>query len=130
MGRSLLAIVAGYLFFTIVGRSASYALAYLMRGSGPGDGPAPAGAFAVQIAAGFAVALAAGHVCARVARGGGPAHAVLAGILAAIGLGLVVDPPAGVPQLRVLVEVATGVLGVLIGGFVRSRARAGSAPGP
>ncbi len=128
MGRSVLAVVAGYLFLTILGRSASYVLAYVFPPSAAAGGQfvIPMGLAAANLVVGFVAALGAGHTCARVARKSEMAHvAFLAGILAAIGIGLIANPPSGVPRAWASFEVLTGVVGVLIGGVARTRSRAG-----
>jgi hypothetical protein len=126
VGRSVLAVVAGYLFLTVLSRSASYVLAFafppVARGSGA---PVVSGSlYVASTLAGFLAAIAGGHACARLARRNEMAHvALLAGILAAIGLGLLANPPAGISRGKALAEVAAGVLGVLAGGALRASAR-------
>jgi hypothetical protein len=114
--RSVLAVVAGYLFLTVLGRSANYAL---------GAAFGPDAARLLSLLAVFVLALAAGHLCGRVAGRNEFGHAaVLAGILGVIGLGLLASPPPGASHLLALFEVAISVFGVLAGGFVRAAARA------
>lgn len=117
MGRSTLAVVAGYLLFTMLWRSASYALTFVFPGGGPAE-------FAASLALGLVSAVAGGHACARLAPSGPRAHVtVLAGILAAIGLAVLLAPPAAVPRGLTLAEIATGVLGVLAGGALHAGTR-------
>jgi hypothetical protein len=117
MGRSVLAVAAGYLFLAVLSRAASLLLGLALRGSPY---------VAASVSAGFLAALAGGHACARLARRAEMAHvSVLAFVLAAIGSILVASPPAGVPRSLALAEVAAGVLGVLAGGALRASAGRG-----
>lgn len=126
MGRSVLAVVAGYLFLTVLSRSASYVLAFAFPPvAGASGAPVvPGSLYVASTLAGLLAAIAGGHVCARLARRNEMAHvALLSGILAAIGLGLLAHPPAGISRGKALAEVAAGVLGVLAGGALRASAR-------
>lgn len=127
MGRSILAVVAGYLFLTVLGRSASYVLAFAfppMEAAGGGF-VVPGALYVANLVAGLLAAVAGGNACARIARRAERTHvAVLAGILAAIGFGLLLNPPAGIPRGLALLEIATGIAGVLAGGALRVQARA------
>lgn len=117
MGRSILAVVAGYLLFTTLSRSASYVLTAVFPGAGTAG-------FAASLTLGLVAAVAGGNACARLAPSGPRVHvAILAGILAAIGLGLLLAPPAGIPRSVALAEIAAGVLGVLAGGALHAGAR-------
>jgi hypothetical protein len=127
VGRSLLAIVAGYLFLTVLGRSASYVLAFAFPpvAAHGGGFVVPPALFAANLAAGLLGGIAGGNACARIARRHEMAHvAALAGILAAIGIGLLLQPPAGIPRSLALLEVATSLAGVLAGGALRAQAHA------
>ncbi len=116
LGRSALAVVAGYLFTAVLVRAMGAVLRAAL--------PEPEGSlgYFVGLAGGFVFAFAGGHTCARLARRAELLHAVvLAGIFAALGVALVSAAP---PEARSYAagEVVAGVLGVLAGGYVRARA--------
>jgi hypothetical protein len=126
VGRSVLAVAAGYLLLAMLSRSASYVLAFVFPPL-HADGGAlvvPGALYVANLGAGLLAAVAGGHVCARLAQRAEMAHvAALAGILAAIGLVLLASPPGGIPRGLALLEVVTAVLGVMAGGALHARAR-------
>jgi hypothetical protein len=115
---------AGYVFLRLLGRTVGELLGLLSPSSETGPAPA-AGLILLSLASSFVVAVAGGHVCARLARRAELPHAaVLAGLLALGRLALLAGAPAGYPRALGLAEVAVDALGVLLGGFIRARARA------
>lgn len=83
------------------------------------------GWYALNLAYSFVFAIVGGHTCARIARRAEMAHAgALAGLLAALGLGLLVSSPPQIPWWWTTGEILSGVAGVLVGGFIRAQAAA------
>lgn len=123
MGRSILAVAAGYVFLRVLGRSVGEALRFLFPSSQAAPAPST-GLLLASLVSSFAVAVAGGHVCARLARRSELLHAsALAGLLAAGRLGLLISAPADYPIALGLADVAVDAVGVWLGGFIRARAR-------
>lgn len=128
MGRSVFAVVAGYVFMAFLVMAASTLLSVVAPDafSPPGGSPRLPGLgwYALNLGYSFAFAIAGGHTCARLARRAEMAHAgALAALLAALGLGLVFSSPPHIPWWWTLGEIVAGVAGVLLGGLIRAQAR-------
>jgi hypothetical protein len=112
-----------------LGMAASTVLAQVAPGTfpPPGPGPAPlpsAGWYAVTLAYSFAFAVLGGHTCARLARREEAMHAaVLAALIGALGIRMLLDTTTPLPLARTAGYVAVNVLGVLMGGALRARAK-------
>ena len=120
-------MLAGYVFMAFLVMAASTLLSVVIPGvfGQPGGPPRLPGLgwYALNLAYSFAFAIAGGHTCARLARRAEMAHAgALAGLLAALGLGLLFSSPPQIPWWWTAGEIASGVTGVLVGGFVRAQA--------
>lgn len=123
MGRSILAVAASYVFLRVLGRSVGEVLNLLFPPSEAVPLPST-GLLLVSLLSSFVVAVAGGHVCARLARHSELLHAsVLAFLLAAGRLSLLASAPAGYPMALGLADVAVDAGGVWLGGFIRARAR-------
>lgn len=133
MGRSVLAVVAGYVLMAVLVMAASTLVGVAFPqafASADGKPILPGlGWYALSLSYSFAAAVAGGHACARLARRAELAHAgALALLLAALGLSMMLagSGAEGVPAWWTGGEVAAGVAGVLLGGFIRAQARAGA----
>jgi hypothetical protein len=131
MGRSILAVVAGYVLMAVLVMAASTIVGVAFPGAfATADGKPilpDLGWYALTLAYSFAAALAGGHACARLARHAELAHAgALALLLLALGLSLLFagSGAEGVPVWWTGGEVAVGIAGVLLGGFIRAQAAA------
>jgi len=122
-------VVAGYVFMAFLVMAASTLLSVAApdtfgRPEGPPKLPG-LGWYALNLAYSFVFAIVGGHTCARLARRAEMAHAAaLAGLLAALGLGLIVSSPPQIPWWWTAGEILSGVAGALVGGFIRAQAAA------
>jgi hypothetical protein len=114
----------------LLGMAASTLLSAIAPGTFPKDpGSAPVlpglGWYALTVAYSFVFAILGGHTAARLAQREEMMHAaVLAAVLTAFGLGLVLNPAPAIPAWRTAGYLVASVGGVLVGGFIRARARA------
>jgi hypothetical protein len=131
MGRSVLAVIAGYILMVVLVMAAGmFVMANFPADFTGADGKPRLpglGWYAVNLAYSFVFALAGGHTCARLARRAEMAHAgALAAFLGVMGLISIAaysgETPA--PWWWTAGEVAVGVLGALAGGLIRAQARA------
>jgi hypothetical protein len=122
-------VLAGYVFMAFLVMAASTLLSVVVPnvfGQADGSIKLPGlGWYALNLAYSFVFAIVGGHTCARLARRAEVAHAAaLAGLLALLGLGLIVSSPPQIPWWWTAGEIVSGVAGVLLGGFIRAQAAA------
>jgi len=127
LGRSLLAVLAGYVFMAFLVMAASTLLNVAVPevfGQPGGSARLPGlGWYALNLSYSFVFAIVGGHTCARLARRAEMAHAaVLAGLLALLGLRLITSSPPQIPWWWMAGEILSGVAGVLLGGVIRAQA--------
>jgi hypothetical protein len=113
----------------LLGMAASTLLGAVAPATFPADptnAPLPGlGWYALTVAYSFVFAILGGHTAARLARRAEMMHAgVLAALLTVFGLGLVLNPAPAIPAWRTLGYLLASVGGVLVGGFIRARAKA------
>ena len=126
VGRSVVAVIAGYLVLAVLSGVLDFGLASLVPGAFDADAQQYTPPWNwVFVALAFPVAALGGYIAARLAPGAELPHALaLAALVLAMWVGTVLLTPDGVPSSHLMALNLAGVIGVIAGGAIRSVQRA------